>query len=192
VITHTEARRKKIMKSIKLMLALACLIALGGSALAQNTPNKRTFGYIDGKTGIFHPLNRTPLSEEAAAAITPTTGTFVYSVTITVSSALPTTATITCDLSGGTDDLVSGVYSNEVEVTAKRTGNTATCTLTMPYSWDLADASKDTVELDLGITATNGSFGSAGYYFEEFIAPATTSAVPKTGTTTTKSVTATI
>jgi hypothetical protein len=180
------------MKSMKLMLAVACLIAMVSSAFAQNTPNKRTFGYIDGKTGIFHPLNRTPLSEEAAAAITPTTGTYVYNVTITVSSALPTTATIICNLSGGVDDPVSGVYSNEVEVTAKRTGNTATCTLTMPYSWDLASPTKDTVELDLGITATSGSFGSAGYYFEEFIAPGTTSTVPKTGTTTTQNVTATI
>jgi hypothetical protein len=179
------------MKSMNLMLAFACLIALVGSASAQNTPNKRTFGYIDGKTGIFHPLDRTPLSEEAAAAITPTTGPFVYNVTITVSSALPTTATITCNVSGGVSEGESA-YANDVGVTAKRTGNTATCTLTMPYSWDLAEPTKDTVEFDLDITATNGSFGTASYYYEDFTVPVTTSTVPKTGTTTTQNVSATI
>jgi hypothetical protein len=137
-------------------------------------------------------LNRTPLSEEAAAAITPATGTFVYDVTITVSSVLPTTAVITCDLSGGVDDLLTGVFWNEVGVTAKRRGNTATCTLTMPNSWDLEEPTKDTLELDLAVTASVGSFGTTGYYYEEFIAPGTTSIVPKTGTTTTKSVSATI
>jgi hypothetical protein len=191
VITHTEARRRK-MKSIKLMLALACLIALAGSALAQNTPNKRTFGYIDGKTGIFHPLDRTLLSEETAAAITPTTGTFVFNVTITVSSALPTTAVIGCTVSGGVADLLTGEFSNFVGVTAKRTGNTATCTLHMPYEWYLGQPTKDVVELDLDVSASVGTIGSAGYYAEEFIAPIVTQAVPVNGTTTTKNVTTTI
>jgi hypothetical protein len=180
------------MKLMKWMLALSCLLALVASAFAQNSQTKRTFGYVDGKTGIFHPLNRTPLSDEAAATISPTTGTFVYDVTITVSSALPTTAVITCDLSGGVDDPLTGLFSNEVGLVAKRSGNTATCTLTMPYSWDLGEPTKDMVELDLTISATNGTYGTTSYYYEEFIAPETTSIVPKTGTTTTKSISATI
>lgn len=188
---HTKQEEKK-MKSSKLLLVLACLITIVGSAFAQNAPPKKTFGYIDGRTGIFHPLNRAPLSEDAAAAVTLITGTSVYDVTITVSSALPTTATITCELSGGVADAVTDEWSNVVAVTAKRTGNTAPCTLTMPYSWDLEDPTKDTVELDLAVTATNGTFGAATYYYEENTTPETATAVAKTGTTTTKSVSTTI
>lgn len=180
------------MKLAKLILASACLIVLVGSALAQNTQPKRTFGYIDGKTGTFHSLNRTPLSDEALAAVTPTTGKFVFNVTITVSSALPTTAVISCSVSGGVDDLLTGEFSNFVELTAKRTGNTATCTLNVPYEWYLGQAAKDVVEMDVTVGASVGSFGSSGYYDEEFVGPAITMPVPVTGTTTTKNITTTI
>jgi len=180
------------MKWMKLFLISACLLTIAASAFAQNTPTKRAFGYIDGKTGIFHPLNRTPLSDEVAAAITPTTGKYVFNVTITVSSVLPTTAVITCELSGGVDDLLTGLFSNDVAVTAKRTGNTATCTLTMPYEWYLGEPTKDTVALDLEVSATAGTFGTSGFYEESFIAPEITSTVPANGTTTTKNVTTTI
>jgi hypothetical protein len=177
------------MKLMKLMLAISCLLTLVASALAQNSQNKRTFGYIDGKTGIFHPLNRTPLSAEAAAAITPTTGTFVFNVTIAVSSALPTSAVISCSVFGGVDD-AAGDFTNFVETTATRKGNTATCTVTVPYEWDLEDASKDIVDLDLEIDATASS--ATGGYEEDFDAPAITMAVPANGTTTTKTITTTI
>jgi hypothetical protein len=178
------------MKSIKWMLVLSCLLAMVAGALAQNSQTRRTFGYIDGKTGIFHPLNRTPLSAEAAAAITPTTGTFVFNVTITVSSALPTTSVITCSIFGGVDDTETGDFSNFVETTATRKGNTATCTVTVPYEWELGDPSKDIVNLDLEVDASAST--STGSYEEDFDNPAITMAVPANGTTTTKSITTTI
>jgi hypothetical protein len=180
------------MNRTKLLLAFGCLLALVTSAFTQNTQTRRTFGYVDSRTGIFHPLNRTPLSEEAAASITPTTGTFVFNVTITVSSALPTNAVITCGVGGGVDDLLTGDFSNDVQITAKRSGSTATCTVNVPYSWDLGEPTKDTVEMDLTVEATAGTSGSTGFYDEIFIAPAITMAVPKTGTTTTKDITTTI
>jgi hypothetical protein len=107
-------------------------------------------------------------------------------VTITVSSALPTTAAITCTVYGVADDLETGDFSNYVEVPATRKGSTATCTLTVPYEYYLGEPSKDTVNLDLEVEATAGS------YTEDFSAPAITVAVPKTGTTTTKDITTTI
>jgi hypothetical protein len=177
---------------MKWKLALSCLLVLVAGAFAQNSQTKRTFGYVDGKTGLFHPLTRTPLSEEAAASITPTTGTFVFNVTITVSSKLPTTAVISCGVSGGVDDTLTGFFSNYVEIAAKRTGNTATCTLTVPYSWDLGQPTKDVVDMDLSVDASAGSYGTSGYYQEDFSAPAITMAVPANGATTTKNISTTI
>jgi hypothetical protein len=178
------------MKLMKLLLSLACLLLFVAGAFAQNTQHKRTFGYVDGKTGMFHALNRTPLSEEAAAAITPTTGTFVFNVTITVSSKLPTTAVISCTVFGGVDDLLTGDFTNFVEVPAVRKGNTATCTLTVPYEWDLGEASKDVVNLNLEVDASSGS--TTGSYEEDFDNPLITMPVPANGTTTTKNITTTI
>jgi hypothetical protein len=180
------------MKSMKWMFAVACLLTVVGSAFAQNAETKRNFGYVDSKTGMFHPLNRTPLSDEILATITPTSGKFVFNVTITVSSALPTTAVISCGVNGFVDDLLTGDFSNFVEVTAKRTGNTATCTLTVPYEWYLGQPTKDIVEMDLTVDATAGITGTTGFYEETFSTPAITMAVPVTGTTTTKTITTTI
>jgi len=181
------------MKLTKLLFVVACLLGLVAGGFAQNAETKETrgtFGYLDSKTGVFHRLTRTPLPAEAPA-ITPTTGKFVFNVTITVSSALPTTAAIGCSVFGGVDDLTSGAFSNSVSVTATRSGNTATCTLNIPYSWDLANASKDTVNLDLTVNASASTTGS-GFYEEEFSAPVLTIKVPANGTTTTENITTTI
>jgi len=104
------------MKLTKLLFVVACLLGLVAGGFAQNAETKETrgtFGYLDSKTGVFHRLTRTPLPAEAPA-ITPTTGKFVFNVTITVSSALPTTAAIGCSVFGGVDDLTSGAFSNSV------------------------------------------------------------------------------
>ncbi len=187
------------MKLTKLLFALTCLLGLVASGFAQNIAqnietgkNTATFGYLDPRTGLFHSLTRTPLSPEEKASITPTTGKLVFNVTITVSSALSTKAVIECDVAGGVADLTTGEFSNVALVTATRSGNTATCALTIPYSWDLATPTKDTVEFDLSVSATVGTLGTAGFYNETFTAPAVTMKVPANGTTTTEDVTTTI
>jgi len=181
------------MKFMKLLIAVTCLLGLIAGAFAQEAEtrtSKGTFGYIDRKTGMFHPLERTPLSAEAAAAITPTTGTFVFNVTITVSSVLPTTALINCAVSGGVSDLKTGFFSNYVNVPAKRTGNTATCTLSVPYEWSLATPTTDTVSMDISVSTATSS--TAGSYEEYFTAPALTLKVPANGATTTTAISTTI
>lgn len=182
------------MKLMKLLFAIACLLGLVASSFAQTTDatsSRKTFGYVDTKTGLFHPLTRAIQTEESRA-ITPTTGKFVFNVTIAVSSALPTNAVITCNVTGGVDDATSGAFTNDVTVTATRTGNTATCTVNVPYSWDLANASKDIVALDLIVTATVGTLGTNSFYEEIFGAPGITSKVPANGATTTETIATTI
>ena len=182
------------MRTMKLLFAIACLLGLLATSFAQNAETGKSsgvFGYMDPKTGLFHSLNRTPLAIEPEA-ITPTTGKFVFNVTITVSSALPTTAVIECLVSGGVVGDPAGTFTNTVTVTATRSGNTATCTLNVPYSWDLTTPTKDVVAFDLAVTASAGSPASASFYEETFTAPAITTKVPATGTTTTETIATTI
>ena len=182
------------MKPTKLLFALICLLGVVASGFTQNADAgkaQRTFGYVDNKTGVFHPLNRT-VQSDLVPAVTPTTGKFVFNVTLTLSPGLPTNAVIVCTVAGGVADLTSGVFSNSVSVTATRSGGTATCTLNMPYSWDLANASKDTVQLDFAATAVVGTIGSQNFYEETFTSPAITSKVPANGATTTETITSTI
>lgn len=179
------------MKLTKLLFTLTCLLGVVASGYAQTAEDQKpTFGYMD-KSGMFHPLNR-PIRDAETASITPTTGKFVFNATLTISPGLPTNAVIVCTVAGGVADATSGVFSNSVSVTATRSGSTATCTLNMPYSWDLASPSADVVRLDFVATAIVGTLGSQNFYEETFTAPAITSKVPANGATTTETVTSTI
>jgi hypothetical protein len=173
----------------------ACLlIASAAPALAQRA--SRTIpgipGYLDARGG-FH-LYVPPTDETIEPdAVTTFTGTIVVNFTITVSSTIPTTDKISCLVTAVVFDTTS---SNTIEetaaVAATRSGASATCKVTIPYSWPLASATADQVQLSYEInapgllTATNGlplrsSTQSIGHI-----------AVPKTGTTTTETVVATI
>jgi hypothetical protein len=182
--------KEKNMKLMKLLFAVTCLLGLVASSFAQNVETrKKTLGYLDPKTGLFHSLARTPLSAEEAGSITPTTGTFAFTVTITISKTLPTTAVIECEVFGGVEDSITGTFSNEEVVTATRSGTTATCKLTMPYSWDLGNSSKDVVNLDLIVSA---SYTTPQFYEESFDNPLITIPVPANGSTTKENITTTI
>jgi hypothetical protein len=176
-----------------MLLAFACGLVLTLPSVAQNSETRKAvFGYQDPKTGMFHPLDRTPLSAEAAAGITPTTGTVVFTVTIQVSSAIPTTAPITCGLNGGVNDTSTGFWTFSFSLAAKRVSSTsATCTLTMPYSVDLGSPSTDTLSLDLSVGVSFG-VGTTGFYEEFNTMPALTMKVPPNGTQTKKTITTTI
>lgn len=183
------------MKMTKLLFIgtwFLAAVAAGYGQTAESAQPQRVFGYVDSATGNFHPLNRKPLSQDARATLTPTTGKFVVNVTIDVSSALPTTAIIDCEVDAEVKDTTSGDFGDVVFATATRTGNTATCTLNLPYSWDLANASSDLVSVNLKVGA--GVLGTANtpLYTETFTAPVTTIKVPANGTTTTENVTTTI
>lgn len=184
--------KKLLLIMMQTMAVLVMAAVIGHAQDSETAKPQRIFGYVDSKTGNFHALNRNLSSEEDRAAITPTTGKFVVNVTIQVSSALPTNAVIACLVSAGVDDATSGGFANVVVATATRSGNTATCKLNMPYSWDLANASKDMVKFDLEVGAGTGKEGSNVFSTESFTAPMTTIKVPANGATTTQNVTTTI
>jgi len=93
------------------------------------------------------------------AALTTFGGSFVFKFTIAVKSTNLGTDTIACyaDLvvidENLTTFVLTGVHSEEAEVAATRGTGTATCTVTIPYSWALANGSTDMVNLTYGIQA---------------------------------------
>jgi len=182
------------MKSMKMLIAAAGFLALAAGSFAQTAASQEsaaTFGYMDAKTGMFHSLSR-PLPSAETPAVTPTTGKFVFNVTITISSALPANAVITCLAAGGVADATTGEFTNVAGVAAKKAGTTATCALNIPYSWDLGSPAKDIVAFDLTVQATSGTLGSAAFYEEVFTAPGITLKVPANGATTTETIATTI
>ena len=92
------------------------------------------------------------------AALTTFGGTFVFKITITIKSAnLPGTDTIGCEAGLSVIDenpttfVVTGTWEEGAAVAAVRSGSTATCTVTIPYSWSLANGSTDLVYPDYAI-----------------------------------------
>jgi hypothetical protein len=148
-------------------------------------------GYLDPKTGTFKLLPRASAeSEQPAAVIAPTTGKLVYNFTINVASLLPSSAVINCSGSATIIDVSAGLVSIEEEAStvATRSGSKATCTVTIPYSWPLANASADTVQLGFTITAGLTTLGATRVSTQTIA----TIKVPASGSTTTHDLTPTI
>ena len=183
------------MKLTNVLFFVTCLLGLVASSFAQNAEPRGknpVFGYIDPKSGMFHSMDRTPLTDEQAATIAPTTGSIVLNVTIQVSSSLSTTAKFFCSSDTAVSDSLTGGWTAVVTVTGSRVGNTVTCKLTIPYSWDLGAPTTDTMAVDLIVDTTVGTAGTSGFYEEENTMPVVTMKVPPNGTTTTKNITTTI
>src|SRR5260370_6595165 len=107
----------------------------------------------------------------ALASLTTFGGTFTFKITITIKSTNLGSDTIECGAAATVNDLntttgmFSGVYIEEASVAATRSGSTATCTVNIPYSWGLANASTHPLALDYVIIAFNptpASFGLPG------------------------------
>jgi hypothetical protein len=105
-----------------------------------------------------HPIDADSIGPEATVIYT---GKFVYSFTITVGSTLPKGDVIQCVGFASTYDSTRGTrYYEQGASLASVSGSTATCTVTIPYSWPLASPGTDTVGLSYQI---NGYSPSAPY-----------------------------
>jgi hypothetical protein len=160
---------------------------------SQNTPAANGIrGYLDPRTGIFHAMPLPDLQEADVPPPAATGGKFVFNFTITVSSNLGSTAKILCEASALTEDAASAnLITETASVTATRSGSTATCTVNIPYSWNLLSASTDKVSLSYqiigGVPTTTVPLAtrSSGQSLKQI-------AVPANGATTTETITATI
>jgi hypothetical protein len=119
-------------------------IALAGSAMsvAQSSNlidrSEKVNGYVDLKTGLFHPATERAANPET----TPTFKTFASTVEVVITATInaatakemPKGSTIICDvnLNGYAYDFV---YSEVAASPATISGDTATCTVNVPYNW---------------------------------------------------------
>jgi len=97
-------------------------------------------------------------SRAAEAQTTATyTGKFVFEFTITIESGIPTSVPIYCIGNAFTRDEGINILQDVASVTASRSGSTATCTVTVPYSWPLTTPSSDQASLGYEIIAGTSS-----------------------------------
>ena len=148
------------------------------------------FGYLDPQTGAFHPAASpaTANNEELLAATTPTTGKLIFNFTISVQSALASTVGIACEASAQLVEVTTQhIILENATVAATRTGTTAKCTVTIPYSWVLVTPKTDMVTLSYTLSAPTATPALPSRLSSQTVAVIT---VPLTGTTTTETVSA--
>ena len=135
-----------------------CLIAQT-QARPRTKPQTPVLGYVDPATGKFHLA--TPESTpdaDIAATVAPTTGKLVFSFIIRIASSVPSSDAIVCvadstALERPTATNPRAVYLEEASAVGSRSGSTATCTVSIPYSWLLATPASDTLTLHYAVGA---------------------------------------
>lgn len=184
------------MRLIKILLVSICTVAIAGSGWSQpdnSNEGPGILGYFDPSTRVFQPLMRPAVSPNAFSTFT---GQFVINFTIAVSSAIAGTQPITCGVDASVIDenrTFSNYVSESASAIAAHSGNFAKCRVAFAYSWRLANAKTDTVTLSYYIstyvtstpTLKQLSSRNASQWID--VLP-----IPANGSTTTKSVSATL
>jgi hypothetical protein len=195
--------KEKNVKTMKYFLALACVLGLVASCMAQNAdtdvPTKKMPGIQDARAAALRALKAHDLSTEDSTgevsppATTPSTGKFVFNIKINVNPGLPTTSKIFCSASAATAESVTLVsFVDDGAVVATRSGSTATCSITLPYGWFLATPTKDPVGLGIAVTSLTGSSSTPPNQTGESLQSLHLPAVPANGATTTEAITISI
>ena len=136
-----------------------------------------------------------------ASAVAPTTGKFVFTFTVTISSPLPKNAVVVCAASATVSESSGQNIFQKATGIATPSGGKATCIATMPYLWELATPSSDKialaykVDVDYGVefSATNGTGTSVQLASTDSVSENLADrSVPADGTTTNEAVIVTL
>lgn len=191
-------RRTTLLFLVVLVVGLAPLAF--GQFAPHSTLSHPELGFYDRETGAFTPLQPVAQDAEALPPVAPTTGDFVFNITITLKSAIPKNGVIGCSAKANVNES-SGFSSTESGFgLATGSGTTRTCSVTIPYSWLLTSASSDSVFLNyeafigegVQINATNGTGNLVeitGRDSKQTLAPIK---VPANGATTTETISMTL
>ena len=118
------------------------------------------------------------------------TGTFVYKLSIMVKSTIPASDVIECTGNASTFEPSGRSFQESAGVAATRAAGSASCTVMIPYSWTLTNASTDMVSLSYSIAVpVTGMTALPNRLSSQTI---TSIHVPAPGTTTTETISATI
>jgi hypothetical protein len=177
-------------------VCVIAVLALPLSSQQGATAVRGIYGRWDPKTGIFTPIRQASANsaDGGEVGLPPTTlytGKFVVNFTITISSAIATTTTIACNVDVVVVDS-TGELTDSLATSATRSGSTATCSVSIPYSWELSSAS-DLVSISYDVSAPPQPVVSTSVFPRRYSAhPITTITVPATGSTTTYTITDTM
>jgi hypothetical protein len=183
------------MKKLVAILSMCALTLATLPLSGQQAPGalvRSVYGRMDPRLGVSPLLQQGALQTEGEEPpLTTYTGKFVVNFTITISSGVPTSDTIGCDVDVIVID-ATGDITDDLSVSATRSGATATCTVTLPYSWSVT-SSTDTVYVAYDISAPPQPLVSTSTFPRRYSAhPISKITVPANGATTTYNVTPTI
>jgi hypothetical protein len=142
------------MKSLeKFTLRMAVFMVLGYSTVSGTVAEQQTSSNRDPLAGQMQVL------DPAVAAATVThSGTFDITLNITIKSTIPTTQALQClTLVTASDSSVAHNYYETSGIAATRTGDTATCTMTVPYSWKMGTGGGYTAGYTVSAISSNGN-----------------------------------
>jgi hypothetical protein len=192
------------MKFSKVLVACAIATTIAVPAWSQTanpgSPGEIP-GYLSPSTNSFRPIYLPQVASDPSA-VSVVTGKIVTNFAITIQSTIPTTTPIDCTVTAGVADgniLVPPftIFNNILEqatVVATRTGSTAKCAVTIPYSWNLSSKATDKVQLTYTVIAQSNSATQAPGTLINRNSSQTiaTIGIPAAGATTTETVKATI
>jgi hypothetical protein len=181
-----------------MILVCICFALLTQPAWGQVGTRSRTeSGHFNNGTAKPRPNAIDDHPEAGQAGLTTFGGSFVFKITITIKSTNLGTDAIACSAGLSVIDenpttfVLTGLWDEGAAVSTTRSGSTATCTVTIPYSWSLANGTTDTVDLDYGIEVpAPPSSSPLPSRFNSHTLPSMH--VPANGATTTVTVAATI
>jgi hypothetical protein len=188
----------------RMVLPLLVVLVLGLAPLsygqfAPHQPSHRILGYYNPATGAFEPLRP---AEDVDAAVTATTGTLVFKLTITVKSTIPKNGVVGCSGEASVGDTSGRSYSEHGTGVGKLvSGTTYTCTVTLPYSWLLSAPASDKISLDYTANLNYGFQIAASNGADTAVEPLSAResdqgipsiSVPASGATTTEDISATL
>ena len=145
-------------RSILIGLCLFGLLASGWSQISTSTVTPGIPGYLDPQTGSFRPMPVVPDVGVDVYAPSATAGKIVLTLTTTLTTSFPTGEAFSCGLNATVADVISGLtFSDTIFVNATKNGSILSCTVTLPYSWDLVSPTQDVMLVLYTINATNGT-----------------------------------
>ena len=189
------------MRLFKVVFAFVLATTLAGMAWSQSANQgsvPEILGYLNPANNSFRPMYVQQLIANPAV-VTVVTGKIVTNFTITVASVIPSTTPITCYVTASVNDVqtiapytVSNIIIEPAAFVATRSSGKATCSVSIPYSWRLANQSTDKVQLSYSINANaNGTVGGS-LALRSSSQTIAVIGVPVNGATTIETVTATI
>lgn len=173
---------------------IVCILSSHPSWSQEVSPasTNGALGYFDYSTGAFRPVHQMEdFDSDSLAAISAQAGTITVNFTVTVKSAIPAGSPITCGVSANVTEAsftAINIISEAAAVAATRSGNTAKCTVTIPYNWTVLNPA--TAKLSLSYTLSASKAGTTGLLIRSSNGSIASIPVPASGATTTQTVNA--